>query len=342
MHEKLKILDLFSGIGGFSLGLERTGGFETVAFCEIDPFCQKVLKKHWPNVYIHDDIRTLGENLWEKIAQNALLNQLCAETRGSSQCVKNATMNIKTDEEIKTARDIENIITDGLLKNENQLLSIMAESAFAAGSPNTHFLQSTTNSIMEILKERNTKERFGSSPSKEDCQAIIKYYAITAIRQRRSADNALMNLIEKYNDVRTLDYDGAVDVITGGFPCQDISTAGKKAGMSEETRSGLWSEIIRLTCNLRPKYVIVENVSNLLAGPSSQPGSWFGRVLGDLATIGYDAEWHSIPASRLGAPHARDRVWIIAYPQQRVCKGARLSNFINVEKLENKWKAKIE
>lgn len=57
---KLKVLDLFSGIGGFSLGLERTGGFETVAFCEIDPFCQKVLKKHWPHVPIYNDVRTLN------------------------------------------------------------------------------------------------------------------------------------------------------------------------------------------------------------------------------------------------------------------------------------------
>ncbi len=57
---KLKVLDLFSGIGGFSLGLERTGGFETVAFCEIDPFCQKVLKKHWPDVPIFNDVRTLN------------------------------------------------------------------------------------------------------------------------------------------------------------------------------------------------------------------------------------------------------------------------------------------
>lgn len=59
MTEKLKVLDLFSGIGGFSLGLERTGGFETVAFCEIDPFCQKVLKKHWPDVPIYEDVRAL-------------------------------------------------------------------------------------------------------------------------------------------------------------------------------------------------------------------------------------------------------------------------------------------
>lgn len=60
VNEKLKVLDLFSGVGGFSLGLERTGGFETVAFCEIDPFCRKVLAKHWPNVPIHEDVRKLS------------------------------------------------------------------------------------------------------------------------------------------------------------------------------------------------------------------------------------------------------------------------------------------
>ena len=60
MSGKLKVLDLFSGIGGFSLGLERTGGFETVAFCEIEQFCRKVLKKHWPDVPIHSDIKALG------------------------------------------------------------------------------------------------------------------------------------------------------------------------------------------------------------------------------------------------------------------------------------------
>lgn len=59
MNEKLRVLDLFSGIGGFSLGLERTGGFETVAFCEIDPYCRAVLRKHWPDVPIHEDVRTL-------------------------------------------------------------------------------------------------------------------------------------------------------------------------------------------------------------------------------------------------------------------------------------------
>lgn len=173
--DKLRVLDLFSGIGGFSLGLERTGGFETVAFCEIDPFCRRVLAKHWPQVKQYDDIRTL------------------------------------------TASQLR---TDGI----------------------------------------------------------------------------------------------AVDVICGGFPCQDISGVGRRAGMDVGTRSGLWSEIDRLVDEIRPQYVIVENVSDLLSGPSERPGGWFGRVLGDLADRGMDAWWEDIPAAAVGAPHRRQRIWLVAYP----------------------------
>jgi DNA (cytosine-5)-methyltransferase 1 len=159
---KLKVLDLFSGIGGFSLGLERTGGFETVAFCEIDPYCRAVLRKHWPDVPIHEDV---------------------------------------------------------------------------------------------------TKLRSG--------------------------------------DI------GSAEVICGGFPCQDISVAGKGEGI-EGSRSGLWVEYDRLIGEIGPRIVIVENVSALL-------GRGIARVLGDLAALGYDCQWHCIPASAVGAPHRRDRAWIVAY-----------------------------
>jgi len=177
MTEKLKVLDLFSGIGGFSLGLERTGGFETVAFCEIEPFPRKVLAKHWPEVPQYEDVTKLTGDILKR---------------------------------------------DGI----------------------------------------------------------------------------------------------SVDVITGGFPCQDISCAGKQAGIKEGTRSGLWSEIVRLIGDLSPRYVIVENVAALLSGPSEQRGGWFGRILGDLAECGYDAEWENIPAAAVGAPHRRERVWVVAYPQR--------------------------
>ena len=168
----LHVLDLFSGIGGFSLGLERAG-MQTVAFCEIDPYAQRVLKKHWPHVPIYPDITKLT------------YDQLRA---------------------------------DGINR---------------------------------------------------------------------------------------------IDVLCGGFPCQDISIAGKRAGITGK-RSGLWKEFTRLIGEIRPQFAILENVTNLLAGDG---GSWFGRILGDLAEIGYDAQWHCIPASAIGAPHRRDRVWIIAYSE---------------------------
>jgi DNA (cytosine-5)-methyltransferase 1 len=163
----LNVLDLFSGIGGFSLGLERTGGFQTVAFCEREPFCQQVLRKHWPDVPIYDDIREL---------------------------------------------DGEQLRTDGI----------------------------------------------------------------------------------------------SVDVICGGFPCQDISVAGNGAGLAGE-RSGLWAQQARLIGELRPRYALVENVAALL-------GRGLDAVLGDLAALGYDAEWHVLGADALGASQHRERLWILAYP----------------------------
>ena len=158
---------LFSGIGGFSLGLESTQGFETVAFCEVDEKAQRVLKKHWSHVPIYPDVSTL-----------------------------------------------------------------------------------------------------------------------------------------KGSDL------GTIDVICGGFPCQDISLAGKGAGL-EGGRSGLWWEFHRLIKETSPKFVIIENVSALRSRGLDQ-------VLRSLFEIGYDAEWHCLPASSVGAPHQRDRIWIISYPSQAV------------------------
>jgi len=121
-----------------------------------------------------------------------------------------------------------------------------------------------------------------------------------------------------YDDVRTLtadrlNADGIVpDVICGGFPCQDISVAGDGLGITGP-RSGLWSEYARIVGEIRPRFVIVENVAALV-------NRGLERVLGDLAALGYDAEWHCIPAGAIGAPHERDRIWIVAYPDMRQCQ----------------------
>jgi len=169
LEAPLRLLDLFSGIGAYSLGLERTGGFETAAFCEITPFCRRILRKHWPHVPIFEDVRAL---------------------------------------------------TGASLR--------------AAG--------------------------------------IVP------------------------------------DWIVAGWPCQGNSPAGTGLGM-DDPRSGLWSEIVRLAGELRPLGLLLENSSNLL---NINGGADFGRVLGDLAALGYDAEWHCLSAAAFDAPHIRDRVWIVA------------------------------
>jgi DNA (cytosine-5)-methyltransferase 1 len=180
MGAGMKVLDLFSGIGGFSLGLERAG-METIAFCEIEDYPRKVLAKHWPDVPIASDVTKLTYK-------------------------------------------------DGVL----------------------------------------------------------------------------------YDDGNEI-YKGSIDVICGGFPCQDISAAGKQEGIKEGTRSGLWSECARLLREIRPSYAIFENVTALLGG---EQGRWFQRVLFDISEVGYDAEWHCIRACEVGIPMSRDRVWICAYPKE--------------------------
>lgn len=100
-------------------------------------------------------------------------------------------------------------------------------------------------------------------------------------------------------------HDWQCDVICGGFPCQDISLAGAQAGI-DGSRSGLWREMVRVVHMVRPRFVVVENVSALRV-------RGLGRVLGDLACLGFDAEWSVLSACALGAPHTRERVFIVAY-----------------------------
>ncbi len=133
------------------------------------------------------------------------------------------------------------------------------------------------------------------------CRAVLERHFPRARRFEDVREVGAANLAE-------------VDVICGGFPCQDLSSAGKGAGI-DGARSGLWSEFARIVRELRPRYVLVENVPALLTGKGKR---WdrapIGRVLGDLAEIGYDAEWARLSAREFGAPHLRQRVWIVAYP----------------------------
>jgi DNA (cytosine-5)-methyltransferase 1 len=139
--------------------------------------------------------------------------------------------------------------------------------------------------------------------------------------------------VPNYFDVREIDFSAIeqVDILTGGFPCQDLSLAGKRAGLTDGTRSGLWSEFARAIETIKPKLVVIENVRGLLSATANngmeysqedldnfggeQPIRAMGAVLGDLADIGYDAKWVGLRAADAGAPHNRFRIFIIAYPR---------------------------
>ena len=124
-----------------------------------------------------------------------------------------------------------------------------------------------------------------------------------------------------YGDIAAIDWSGVepVDVLAGGFPCQPASSAGRQLAQDDER--WLWPEFARAIRELRPRYVLVENVRNLLA---VNGGSAFAEVLGDLAACGFAAEWDCIPASAAGAPHQRDRLWLVAYAEgERLPAGPR-------------------
>ena len=125
-----------------------------------------------------------------------------------------------------------------------------------------------------------------------------------------------------HDDVCTYKYSGEVDLITGGFPCQDISIAGKGEGI-EGNRSGLWSEFKRIISEVRPKFALIENVPALTF-------RGLDTVLYDLAEIGYDAEWQSISAAEVGAWHKRERIWIVAYPT-----GSRFSSRSDLQQIRD-------
>ena len=151
-------------------------------------------------------------------------------------------------------------------------------------------------------------------------------------------------------DITTIDWDQVepVDIITGGSPCQDLSLAGARAGMKPGTRSGLWESMTHAIEQLQPRLVVWENVRGALSAEAysdsnmgffeglvderaaaqrptkekGQPLRALGRVLGDLANLGYDAEWTTVRASDVGAPHRRERVFVVAYPS-----GERLERY---------------
>jgi site-specific DNA-cytosine methylase len=135
----------------------------------------------------------------------------------------------------------------------------------------------------------------------------IEDYPRRVLLQRQA--DGLLPRFPIWDDICTFDgkpWRGKVQVVSGGFPCQDISAAGKGAGLDGE-RSGLWGEMARIICEVRPDYAFIENSPMLTI-------RGLDRVLCDLAEMGFDAKWGVLGADDVGAKHKRDRIWIVAYP----------------------------
>jgi len=140
------------------------------------------------------------------------------------------------------------------------------------------------------------------------CAVEIDAYARSVLLARQN--DGTLAPFPVWDDIRTFDgrpWRGRVDVVSGGFPCTDISAAGKGAGIDGE-QSGLWLEMARVVCQVRPRFVFVENTPMLA-------GRGLGRVLADLSTMGFDARWGVFAACHVGAPHTRERLWIVAHAQ---------------------------
>ena len=152
------------------------------------------------------------------------------------------------------------------------------------------------------------------------CAVEWEPYAASVLVARQN--DGILPPFPIWDDVQSFDgrpWRGRVDVVSGGFPCQDISAAGKGAGITGE-KSGMWFHMARIVGEVRPEYVFVENSPMLTT-------RGLGTVLGDLASLGYDARWGVLGAVDVGAPHQRDRIWIVAYSKSdRYRKGREAGN----------------
>ncbi len=165
-------------------------------------------------------------------------------------------------------------------------------------------------------------------PDKKGKEDANQYAARILARHWPAVPN--LGDITKVDWPAVLDEHGPIDILTGGFPCQDVSSAGKRVGLIPDSRSGLWNHMARAIAVLQPRLVIIENVEGLLSAPAASdmepcpncvgdrhPGPLLracGAVLGDLAGLGFHAEWARVAASEVGAPHQRKRVFVYAWP----------------------------
>lgn len=287
----MKHLDLFSGIGGFAIAVEAVWPEAEHIFCDNDNFCQQVLKKHWPDSIIFGDIRELNkEKLWEEYALNVKNQKLRKEGLTANLAIQKESPNGEriTENTIGKQQEI------GASGEKTKSSTITEENVLVAVKPRESSLPLTINETMETPSEGITIRKLGNSPLKEDCQTIINSFATTATTQGKTTE--YVHTKQK------------IDIITGGFPCQPFSQAGKRKGTADERF--LWPEMLRVIREFHPRWVIGENVGGFVTWNN---GMVLNQVCADLEEAGYEVQPFIIPACAVNAPHRRDRVWIVAH-----------------------------
>ena len=316
---KLRVLDLFSGIGGFSLGLEQTGGFETAAFCEFAEFPRKVLAKHWPDVPCLKDVRELRWTI-EVIAKNdptfATLRErgkvLETQSTSNAQFAEQLSLGdlLKSNgHEGHAVPEIADTNTFAVnLVQTQAAVATCAARQISTGKADTR--QSGQSNTSETPRSRTGAEEFT-----QETNAPAKNAGCSQTSQDNSTHTtSSRGLITQNSDLRSAMASpyawlaiemltGGIDVITAGYPCQPFSTAGRRRGKEDDRH--LWPEVNAIIAWTRPRYFCGENVAGHIS-------MGLDDVLSDLEGQGYAARTFVIPACATDAPHRRDRVWTIA------------------------------
>jgi DNA (cytosine-5)-methyltransferase 1 len=300
----VKHIDLFSGIGGFSLAAHSLG-IETIAFCECEPYAQSVLRRHCPDVPIFDDVRFV----YARDGQPSFDGESMQVMHGLEAKAMSAHAAWKARERKWMTRSLADMAEHFGLEEDDVITD---EARKWQLDREADYIEADIAELDRLMANYQTKQRTAVEyieawrESVKELTADALANAASAVRRKKPDERQKQS---QQPTPRRSDAGGRSTslILTAGFPCQDISYAGKGAGLDGE-RSGLFYEVARLTDELRPDYLLLENVAALLT-------RGIDAVLGTLASLGYDALWTCIPACAVGAPHRRDRVWIVAAPE---------------------------
>lgn len=317
----MNVLSLFSGVGGLDLAAEMAG-MTVVAQCEIDPYCQSVLRHHWPHVRLFDDIRELLCELKDSKQQAYEISpspQARTVLRRSQAGVDAAAATSACVRQKRGKAWESTVQTNADIQISAETAGRMLVAARGCAERKTR-----TGKMAEEMKGEGGMEWQKLDSGGAACSQEIDTFAsgvdtikgsastlITSNHGRNSQGCGSMSLTESLSAFHATDLSTCIDVIVGGVPCQPASCAGKRRGSADDR--WLWNEAIELVRLIHPRFVVFENPCGIL---TVEGGVAFDNLLSDLEEAGYACQTFVIPACAVNAIHQRDRVFIIGHTEQ--------------------------